>query len=130
MFEGGQAKKFGNKPRERDGHWFHSGLEESVYCILKRRQEAGEIEILQCQDAIYLTRARIKYEVDFKCKEVATGKIFWAEAKGFANERWPMKKKLWKFYGPGPLEIFMGLAANPILKEIIIPAFDAEPEAE
>lgn len=121
MFSGKQAEKHGNKPIERDGHWFHSQLELSVYCILKERQKAGEIELLQCQDTIYLTLAKIKYMPDFKCRYVATGEIFWCEAKGFPNDRWPMKKKLWKFYGPGPLEIWMGTASRPFLKETIIP---------
>lgn len=121
MFSGRQAEKHGNKAMERDGHWFHSQLEASVYGLLKLRQAAGEIEILKCQDVVYLTLAKIRYEPDFKCRFVKNGEIFHAEAKGFANDRWPMKKKLWRFYGPNALEIWMGTAAKPFLAETIIP---------
>lgn len=122
MFSGRQAEKHGNRAVERDGHWFHSRLEESVYLLLKLREKAGEIKILQCQDVVYLTLARIRYEPDFKCLDLRTNEEFWCEAKGFENDRWPMKKKLWKYYGPGPLEIWKGTHVRPALKEIIVPA--------
>jgi hypothetical protein len=87
--------------------------------MLQLRARAGELEILQVEDHVYLTDARIGYIPDFKCRDVKTGAIFWVEAKGFANDRWPIKKKLWKFYGPGRLEIWMGSHLNPRLSEII-----------
>jgi hypothetical protein len=76
---------------------------------------------LQLQDHIYLTRARILYIPDFKCRDKNTGEIFWVEAKGYENDRWPTKKKLYKFYGPGKLEIWKGSHARPYLDEVIIP---------
>lgn len=58
---------------------------------------------------------------DFKCQEIGTGAIFWAEAKGYQDQKWPLKKKLWKFYGPGALEIWTGSYTRPVLTETIIP---------
>lgn len=104
-----------------DGYSFASKLESAVYTVLKSRQNAGELEIVQVQDHVYLTRARIHYIPDFKCKCLKTGEFFWVEAKGYANDVWPTKKKLWKFYGPGKLEIWKGDFRRPFLDEEIIP---------
>jgi hypothetical protein len=116
-----EGNKFGNTKIEVDGHSFHSRLEAAVYGILKLREKAGEIELLQCQDHLYLSAARIGYIPDFKCKDLKTGNPFWAEAKGFADSRWPTVKKLYKFYGPGPLQIYTGTWRNPVLSEVIVP---------
>lgn len=117
----GNTKRFGNQGVQTDGRSFGSKLEAAVYEYLKAREQAGEIKILQCQDHVYLTEARVLYIPDFKCFDVSKGAEFFAEAKGFANDRWPTIKKLWKHYGPGPLEIYKGSYKNPILDEIIIP---------
>jgi hypothetical protein len=116
----GQSAKMGNEKVSLDGYSFGSKLEASVYQILKLRMKAGEIAAIQVQDHIYLTDAKIGYIPDFKCT-APDGSFFWVEAKGYANDRWPMKKKLWKFYGPGVLEIWMGHHANPKLTETIVP---------
>ena len=87
--------------------------------MLQLRMKAGEITGIQVEDHVYLTLARIGYVVDFKCATL-TG-IIYVEAKGFANDRWPIKKKLWKFYGPAPLEIWQGTYTNPKLTETIVP---------
>lgn len=122
----GQEAKYGNKGGQcTRGHTHRSGLEISVCELLYKREIDGELKLLQCEDHIYLTLARIGYVPDFKCQDQRTGEIFWVEAKGFANDRWPMKKKLWKFYGPGRLEIWMGTASKPILTETIIPKGEA-----
>lgn len=118
----GQDRKMGN---ERStcalGHSHRSKLESSVCQIIQLREKAGELTLLQVEDHVYLTAARIGYVPDFKCLDKSTGEFLWIEAKGFANDRWPMKKKLWKHYGPGPLEIWMGHHGNPKLVETIIP---------
>lgn len=111
--------KYRNEKITHDSFSFASKLEASVYTIIKSRENAGEIEFIQHQDHVYLTRARIHYIPDFKCRDKKTGEIFWIEAKGYANDRWPMKKKLWKFYGPGRLEIWMGSHLRPYLDEVV-----------
>jgi hypothetical protein len=104
-----------------DGRSFGSKLEASVYALLKLREKAKEIEILQCQDHVYLTDARILYVADFKCKWLKNGEIFHVEAKGFETPEWRIKLRLWKHYGPNSLEIFKGSHLRPQLVETIYP---------
>lgn len=113
-------ERYGNTKVSYDGYSFASKLEAAIYQILKLRMHAGEIKSIQCQDHIYLTLARIEYQPDFKCID-ANGEVFHVEAKGYANDKWPMKKKLWKYYGPNKLEIWMGTHRSPKLVETIIP---------
>lgn len=115
-----RKNKFRNERCVLDGHSFQSKLEASVYQLLKLRGAAKEIERIGVQTHIYLTDARILYIPDFQCV-TANGDVFYVEAKGFEGERWPTIKKLWKFYGPAPLEIWKGNFRNPKLIEIIVP---------
>lgn len=115
----------GARRTELDGYSFASKLEASVYAILKAEMMMGLITTIQIQDHIYLSAARIVYIPDFKLTR-PDGSFFWAEAKGFANQLWPTKKKLWRVYGPGDLRIYMGDYRRPFLKETIIP----EPKKE
>lgn len=118
----GQTKKIGNTPSRCSlGHSHRSKLESAVCAILQLRERGGELKLVQTEDHIYLTRARIGYIPDFKCIDLKTGLYFWVEAKGYPNDRWPMKKKLWKFYGPGRLEIWTGTHQRPQLSETIVP---------
>lgn len=121
MFGRRGKAKYGAKKQELDGHSFASKLEASVYQMLKLRERAGEIKILQVQDHVYLTRARIQYIPDFRCLDLATGEEFFVEAKGFEAPTWPLKKKLWKHYGPKKLEVWKGTYLRPVLDEVIIP---------
>lgn len=113
--------RYGNKPSLCSaGHSHASKLESSVCQMLQLRIRAKEIDIVQCQDHVYLTEARILYIPDFKCT-TRDKKEFFVEAKGFETPEWKLKKKLWKFYGPAPLEIWMGSHTNPFLKETLTP---------
>lgn len=120
-----RAGKYGGGAICYAGLAFASKLEASVYQLLCLRQKAGEIHSIQCQDHVYLSRARIHYIPDFKCLDAKTKQYFWVEAKGYANDRWPTKKKLWKFYGPGRLEIWGGHYLRPCLTEEVIPIASA-----
>lgn len=104
-----------------DGYSFASKLESSVYTILKSLENEGRIKILQHQDQIRLTRAGILYIPDFRCISYLDNQEYWVESKGFETQRWPTIKKLWKFYGPGRLEIYKGSHQRPFLAETIIP---------
>lgn len=79
----------------------------------------GEISDLRCQHSVYLTDARIQAIIDFSF--IRGGELIYCEAKGFPTDVWRLKKKLWKQYGPGPLEIWVGTAKNFRLDETIIP---------
>lgn len=113
--------KYKAKRVQHDKYSFASKLEASVYTMLKARENAGEIEILQVQDHIYLTRAEILYMPDFKCLNKTTQLPFWVEAKGMNTPSWNIKKKLWGVYGPGILEIYKGTHLRPFLHETIKP---------
>lgn len=100
-----RAKRVGN---------FSSKLEASVYAYLEAQEDVSEIK---CQQKVYLTEARILYIADFSY--LRCGKLTYGEAKGVETATWRLKKKLWKFYGPAPLEIYMGSYARPYLAEEI-----------
>lgn len=89
--------------------------------LLHLRLKAGEISDIQVEDHVYLTRARILYVADFKCTR-ADGTTFHVEAKGYQDQKWPIKKKLYAHYGPDPLEVWNGTAARPFLEETITPS--------
>jgi hypothetical protein len=59
-------QKYRNQKVQHDGHSFASKLEAAVYQLLKIREKAGEIEIVNHQDHVYLTQARINYIPDFR----------------------------------------------------------------
>jgi hypothetical protein len=120
------AHKYNATKVETDGHSFSSKLEAALYQHLRLREKAGEIKILQTQDHVYLTDARIAYIPDFKCEDLSTGEIYWVEAKGFESDRWPTIKKLWKHYGPGRLEIWKGTYLRLHLEEVLKPKVKAE----
>lgn len=113
--------KYGNKKVEHAGIWFDSKLERSLYDILFLMQKSGKIsELRHHPGTVFLSDARIQYRPDFRYV-LPCGKFEWAEAKGFPNDKWPMKKKLWKHYGPGVLHIWMGSARCIKLVETITP---------
>jgi hypothetical protein len=110
--------KYGNTKTSLDGYSFSSKLEASVYSLLLLQPF---VKVLQVQDHVYLTDARILYIPDFKCLKTDTGEIYWVEAKGYSTDVWAIKRRLWKHYGPGRLEVYKGSAARPCLSETIIP---------
>lgn len=116
----GSSGKIGNEKVSLDGYSFSSKLEAAVYQLLRLRMKAGEIKSIQVQDHVYLSDARIGYVADFRCED-HNGNSFHVEAKGFETERWPIKKKLYKFYGPDRLEIWKGTWQKPYLDEVVTP---------
>lgn len=104
---------------------FPSKLEEAVYHLLRVREGAREIKDIKRQQSVVLQggprETRITYRVDFSYYEIATKQTVWVEAKGFQNDVWKMKIKLWRIHGPGRLEIYGGHHKRPGLKEVIEP---------
>ena len=115
-FRGGN--KFGAKRVQYDNFTFASKLEASVYQLLKLDPN---IEIVQCQARVKLTKAEIVYIPDFKCLDKTTNETFYVEAKGIEGERYIIIRKLWKFYGECPLIVYKGSHLNPRLYETITP---------
>lgn len=104
-----------------DGRSFASKLEAATWQILRMEEKAGMIRDLRTQDNVLLTEARIRIIPDFAFFDVQLGCPAWAEAKGFRTEVWMLKKRLWKFYGPGPMRIYEGRHTNPKLTEVLVP---------
>jgi predicted nuclease of restriction endonuclease-like RecB superfamily len=113
---------FSNKYRARrtslDGYSFQSKLEADCYLFLKNQED---VEILQTQIQVHLTRAKILYKPDFKIQYKSTKEIVYVEAKGFQTASWRIKRRLWMFYGPAPLLIYQARGTRLILTETIIP---------
>ncbi len=100
---------------------FSSKFEAACHGVLLNRQDAGTISDIKCQQKVYLTDARILLIVDFSFTDLSTklGVTRYLEAKGFETAVWRIKRRLWEFYGPGPLEIWHGSHSRPFLKEVI-----------
>ena len=113
--------KYKNKTSEFAGRSFASKLEASVYGLLLQMQRGGLITGLECQRSVYLTDARIQMIPDFEFLDCETGLVTYAEAKGFETSDYRIKRRLWKFYGPGTLWVYKGTAKNPKLFETIVP---------
>lgn len=127
-FRGGFPKRnmtagadYGAKKVEHAGRSFASKFEAAVFDILSFREKAGEIRNLRCQVRVALTDAKIVYIPDFGFEYVETGLPGFAEAKGFETEKWRLKLRLWRCYGPGPLEIYRGSYTRVRLDETVIP---------
>lgn len=117
----GRPNKYNARPVSKAGKSFASKLESCLHDYLVDMEAKGEIKDLKLQDRVKLTEAEIVYIPDFSGIDMKTGiRVYW-ESKGFETEVWLLKKKLWKFYGPGPLYIFKGRAPKLSLVEVIIP---------
>lgn len=117
-----RERKLGNKPGTCGlQHKHDSKLEIAVCEVLQWREKAGEIEIRKSQARVYLSPARYCCIPDFECFDLKLQSSFWVEAKGFEVPRWRDTKKLWRTFGPGPLEIWKGDYKRPRLVETIRP---------
>lgn len=114
--------KYKNVKVERPGGMsFASKLEAALFDELHLREKAGEIKDLRDQVSVYLTDARIQYIVDFEYYDLREDQTVWAEAKGFETPVWKIKKRLWKCYGPGRLDVYRARSGAPLLTESVYP---------
>lgn len=111
--------KYHNKKDIRGDKSFASKGEAGLYDHLLMREKAGEISDIKTQVQVYLTDAKILYKPDFSYIE--NGKIRFAEFKGFECGIWRIKRRLWKFYGPAPLEVYKGTYPRLKITEVIEP---------
>lgn len=103
----------------KNDKYFPSKFEAAVYQILYLRQKSGEFDEIERQVQIELT-AGITHKVDFVAKK--NGKrVLLIEAKGFEDNAWLLKKKLYKKFTKIPLEIWKGSHSKPFLSEVILP---------
>lgn len=111
--------KYRNKRTKISGRSFASRFEGDLFLMLEHLQKIGEIRDLKCQVSCYLTDARILYKPDFSF--VRDGQTVFAEAKGFETAVWRIKRRLWKHYGDGVLEVYKQGRSGPFLSETITP---------
>lgn len=102
-----KAHKYGavKTQRKHPGLSFASKLEGEVYDYLLLLQKAGEITRIKIQPHVFLTKARIEMIPDFLVIE--NGEEIYVEAKGFQNDVYRIKRRLWKHYGPAPLRVMV-----------------------
>jgi len=118
----GKERKYKNEKTQVAGHWFDSKAEGALYQELLILEKAGEISgVVHHPGTVFLTEARVQYRPDFRFVRVATGEVEYAEFKGFQDQKWPIKKRLWGVYGPGKLSIYMGSHTRIRLVEVITP---------
>ena len=105
------------------GITFDSGLERDLYLLLKNDPEVAEVQI---KASVHLTRAKILYKPDYKVLG-RNGVEWFCEAKGFEDEKWRIKRRLWMHYGPGELRIYHRQGKKGIvLHEVIVPKGDGD----
>lgn len=111
------------KSTSSDGMYtFPSRLEKRTYEHLRLLEKAGEIKFLKTQVRVEMTDASIIYMVDFLIYDLARSEEVWVEAKGIETDVWRLKKRLWKYYGPGRLQIYRAHPSQGcILSEEIVP---------
>jgi hypothetical protein len=113
----------GSAPKKvrHHGFSFASELEAALYDLLLMRERDGEFNGIRCQPQVRLTRAGIIMKPDFCAVSNVDGAQLFFEAKGFETDIYRLKRRLWEFYGPGPLEVWKGSARNPRLVEVLRP---------
>jgi len=117
-----KRNKYGNKKTTVDGIIFDSKCEAGLYNMVKTMERHGEIFDIELQPHVYLTKAKILYKPDIKVKCKTTLSGIWLEAKGHEGAVWRIKRRLWKYYGPGILRVYKCSNGTPYLHEEIIPA--------
>lgn len=100
---------------------FDSKLENYVYgdLLLLQKDPKNKIKEIQRQKTIQLLPG-IAYRADFKIV-LSDDSFYIVEAKGFETEVWLLKKKIYKVFGPAPLEVWKGSKSGRRIVETIIP---------
>ena len=102
-------KKYSNEEKVVNGIKFDSKLEAKRYVQLKLLLRAGEITDLRTQVEFELqpsykknnkTIRAIKYVADFVYYDVREGKTIVEDTKGFRNDVYKLKKKLFEYKYP------------------------------
>ena len=101
--------KYKNKKFKVDGIEFDSQLEANRYCQLKILERIGDIKDLRTQAEFVIqpsykknnkTMRAIKYIADFVYYDLKKGKTIIEDTKGFRNEVYKLKKKIFEYKYP------------------------------
>jgi len=96
--------KYNNKKCTAGAHKFDSLAERDYYLHLLKQKACGKIKHIELQPRVYLTEARILMKPDFLVT-YPDGSTCYLEVKGFETAVYKLKLRLWKFYGPGKLDV-------------------------
>lgn len=104
------SHKYNAKPTDLDGLHFDSKAEAQRYRDLVLCQRAGAITNLEVHPRFVLQRAfhdnqgehqrAITYEADFSYFEQGNPRLIVEDVKGFENQAWKIKRKLFLFHYP------------------------------
>jgi predicted nuclease of restriction endonuclease-like RecB superfamily len=117
-----KKNKYKAKRVEFNGRAYASKAEAITGAWLQMLCKNGLIGNIRHQQKVYLTDARIGYIPDFVIWDTVLRQDVYVETKGFETNEWLIKKKLWKFYGPGTLRIYNVRNGQVILLEEIVPS--------
>ncbi len=118
-----RKKKYRNKVvRTPNGERYDSKAEFQLFRWFELMEKQKMYSDIRRQVQIKLTDAKILYIVDFLVFSHEKGCDVYAEMKGFETSDWRIKKRLWAYYGPGPLHIYKpGSDGWPVLSEELNP---------
>lgn len=119
-----RRNKYGNQtklPPCKYGYKHRSMLELAVCEQVWLREQAKELQHIRHEVSVYLSEARHRYIADFKVLDLKTGQEKFIEAKGYEGGRWKDSLRLYRVYGPAPLEIWKGHWRHPVHTETVIP---------
>lgn len=102
------------------GYSFGSKQEAMLFDLIKLEEKAGELKLIATQECVYLSDAEILYKPDFTV-QMKNGDIIYREQKGFVTPVFNIKKRLWKNYGPGVLEIWKLNSGGLYIDEVVVP---------
>ena len=99
-------------------HAHMSGAESDCCLYFQMLERAGELEIISSQPNVFLTDAKLRIIPDWLIK-YRDGREVYADYKGFETASWGRNRKLWKFYGPRPLEVWKKKGVRFFISETI-----------
>jgi len=101
-------------------HSHMSGAERDCCLYFQMLEKVGYLKILKVQPNVLLTDAKIRVIPDWLL-EFKDGSQRYADMKGFETQSWGRNKRLWKFYGPLPMEVWKKKGDVFYISETIVP---------
>jgi hypothetical protein len=101
----------------------HMSKGEAEFCnVLQLEERAGVTRIVKLQPNVLLTEAKIRIIPDwlvFRIKSVVEEEQIYIDFKGYDSQSWKRNRKLWKHYGPAPMEVWKKNSKGFYLHEVI-----------
>lgn len=105
--------------RTHCGKHAHMSKAEAECCgHFQMRERAGELVIEDSQPNVFLTLARLKVIPDWLIR-YSDGRRVYADYKGAETKSWGRNRRLWKHYGPLPMEVWKKNNKGFFISEVI-----------